>query len=35
MTSLSAQKNHRPRGSQVRKNSDFLLRDQGFEPWTP
>ena len=30
-----AQKNHRPRGSQVHKNSDSLVRDQGLEPWTP
>ena len=28
-------KNHRPRSSNVCKNSDLRLRDQGFEPWTP
>ncbi len=29
------QKNRRPRSSNVCKNSDFQVRDQGFEPWTP
>ena len=29
------QKNRRPHSSSVCKNSDFQMRDQGFEPWTP
>ena len=33
--SLLHEKNRRPRGSSVRKISDFQVRDQGFEPWTP
>ena len=33
--SLLHVKNRRPRSSNVCKNSDFQVRDQGFEPWTP
>ena len=28
-------KNRRPCSSVVCKNSDLIVRDQGFEPWTP
>ena len=28
-------KNRRPHSFNVCKNSDFQVRDQGFEPWTP
>ena len=32
---LARKKTAVPAARNVRKNSDFQMRDQGFEPWTP